>query len=453
MEVKIYNDKTQNSASELRENKQININQPTSSNLLNDPLDFLMIQKPLEELAESKSAIIHIKNTCKNSFFNCYVNCCIGHSVIFNTFLNTPKGIKYLFQNSASIIPDFYNCTFKENIKLQARFTSLIKSNPQEITLNTGNPFTEMLKTEKFCCCDKEEILMPVNIIAENRIAGIVKIHGLPSSTNCCCNNACLLLPCCWFSIPCLLCVACCPFCSCECGDYSNSDKESSGCCNCNVSNSDQKSNDCCKCDECCKCDCCNSDKKCPCCDENRCCCGLCEKSSCPCCDENRCCCGLCEKSSCPCCDENRCCCGLCEKSKGPSCCCCCCCCCPCDAKGNDVVNDNNGSSDVKCCCDKLSYHCEILSPNKELKYHIYLTSHNCGNKCLRRRKGLDFFIADANNNQIMNSFICGRNENNFGTFFDDSYSYEINFPEDAEPDYKLTLLHAIYALDALCIY
>ena len=148
-----------------------------------------MIQNPLEELAESKSAIIHIKNTCKNSFFNCYVNCCFGHSVIFNTFLNTPKGIKYLFQNNASINPDFYNCTFKDNIKLQARFTSLIKSNQEEITLNTGNPFTEMLKTEKFCCCDKEEILMPVNIIAENRIAGIVKIHGLPS-TKLCSNNA-----------------------------------------------------------------------------------------------------------------------------------------------------------------------------------------------------------------------------------------------------------------------
>ena len=52
-----------------------------------------------------------------------------------------------------------------------------------------------------------------------------------------------------------------------------------------------------------------------------------------------------------------------------------------------------------------------------------------------------------------MNSFISGRNDKNFGTFFDDSYSYEINFPQDAEPDYKLTLLHAIYALDALCIY
>ena len=422
MEVKIYNDKTQKSESDSRENKQLNLNPPSSSNLLNDPLDFSMIQNPLEELAESRSAIIHIKNTCKNSFFNCYVNCCIGHSVIFNTFLKTPKGTKYLFQNNASIIPGF-NCTFKDNLKLPARFTSLIKSNPEEITLSTGNPFTEMLKTDTFCCCDKDEILMPVNIIAENRIAGIVKIHGLPATKNCCSNNACILcLPCCFW---CLVCSQCCPFCKFECGDCGKSGKESSGCCNC---------------------DCCNSDKKCPCCDENRCCCGLCEKSSCPCCDENRCCCGLCEKSSCPCCDENRCCCGLCEKSKGPCCCCCCCC--------NSKGNDNSGNSeDIKCCCDNLSYHCEILSPDKELKYHIYLFSHNCGNKCLRRRIGLDFFIADANNNQIMNSSIIGRNNQNFGTFFDDSYSYEINFPEDADPDYKLTLLHAIYALDALCIY
>ena len=447
MEVKIYNDKTQKSESDSRENKQFNLNPPASSNLLNDPSEFSMIQNPLEEIAKSKSAIIHIKNTCKNSFFNCYVNCCIGHSVIYNTFLNTPKGTKYLFQNNASIIPDFYNCAFKDNIKLKARFTSLIKSSPDEIQLDTGNLFTEMLKTEKFCCCDKEEILMPVNIIGENRIAGIVRIHGLPSKEGCF-NNACLFLPCCWFSIPCLLCVSCCPFCSCECGDCGKSDKESesSGCCNCDCCNSDKKSSGCCNCD------CCNSDKKCPCCDENRCCCGLCEKSSCPCCDENRCCCGLCEKSSCPCCDENRCCCGLCEKSKGPSCCCCCCCC-SCEPKANDNANDNNGSSDIKCCCDKLNYHCEILSPDKELKYKIYLIAHNCGNKCLRRRKGLDFFITDANDNQIVNSFISGRNDKNFGTFFDDSYSYEINFPQDAEPDYKLTLLHAIYALDALCIY
>ena len=251
MEVKIFNDKTQKSESELREDKQFNIISPTSSNLLNDPLDFSMIQNPLEELAGSKSAIIHIKNTCKNSFFNCYVNCCIGHSVIFNTFLKTPKGIKYLFQNNASINPDFYNCTFKDNIKLQARFTSSIKSNPNEILqLNTGNLFAEMLKTEKFCCCDKEEILMPVNIIAENRIAGIVRIHGLPA-TNCCSNNTCLLLACCWCSLPCFLCLTCCPFCSFECGDCGKSDKESSGCCSCISYNSNKKSG-------CCNCDCSN---------------------------------------------------------------------------------------------------------------------------------------------------------------------------------------------------
>jgi hypothetical protein len=111
MEVKIINDKDKKPEIDSREDKQLNLNPPASSNLLNDPLEFSMIQNPLEELAGSKSAIIHIKNTCKNSFFNCYVNCCIGHSVIFNTFLNTPKGIKYLFQNNASIIPGF-NCTF-----------------------------------------------------------------------------------------------------------------------------------------------------------------------------------------------------------------------------------------------------------------------------------------------------------------------------------------------------
>lgn len=390
------NNITEKSDTDQRENKELNL--PTSSNLLNDPLDFSIVQNPLEELVDSKSAIIHIKNTCKNSFFNCYVNCCIGHSVAYNTFLNTPKGIKYLFQNNASINPDWYNCTFKENIKLEAQFTSLTKTNSIEISSDKGNPYVEMLKKEKFCCCDKEEILMPVNIIEENRIAGIVKIHGLPGDKGCS-SCACFFLPCCL--LPAL--IFSCPFCSCECGDCGNSSDKSSGCCNC---------------------DCCNSDKK------------------CPCCDDKRCCCGLCEKSSCPCCDDNRCCCGLCEKSKGP---CCCCCCCNCDC------NENNTTS--QCCWDKLSYHVEILSPNKELKYRICLTSHNCGNKCLRRRKGLDFFIADANNNPIMNSSITGRNNKNLGTFFIDSYSYEIKFPEDAEPDYKLTLLHAIYALDALCIY
>ena len=360
MEAPTSKDKNEKSKIAPIENKAFNLN--SSSILLNNPLDFSIIENPLEELAESKSAIIHIKNTLKNSVFNCYVNCCCGHSVIFNTFLNTPKGIKYLFQSNASINPDLYNCTFKDNIRLEARFTSLTKKNSEEISLDTGNPFTEMLKKEKSCCFDMEEILMPVNIIAENRIAGIVKIHGFPAE-KCCSNKACLCLFCCM--VPSLIYLSC-PFCSsCQCGDCCNSDNKSSGCC---------------------KCDCCNSDKKCPCCDENRCCCGLCEKSSCPCCDENRCCCGLCPKSDCGCCtgfdctkccsndpnrcccaiclktnccycDDNRCCCGICLK---PNCCCCApnrCCCglCP---KPNCACCDDNRSccglcekSNSSCCC------------------------------------------------------------------------------------------------------
>ena len=48
-----------------------------------------------------------------------------------------------------------------------------------------------MLKRDKFSCYDKEEILIDVNIITENRKVGIVKIHGLPGKNN---NftNACL---------------------------------------------------------------------------------------------------------------------------------------------------------------------------------------------------------------------------------------------------------------------
>ena len=99
MEVKIQNDQSEKIEKfpiEQIENNVFNLS--TTSILLNNPLDFLMIKTPLEELSESQSAIIHIKNSCKNSICNCYVNCCFGHSVTFNTFLNTPKGTKYLFK-------------------------------------------------------------------------------------------------------------------------------------------------------------------------------------------------------------------------------------------------------------------------------------------------------------------------------------------------------------------
>ena len=59
----------------------------------------------------------------------------------------------------------------------------------------------------------------------------------------------------------------------------------------------------------------------------------------------------------------------------------------------------------------------------------------------------MNFKIYDPNNNPI--GIISGINDNkDFGLFFDDSYSYKIDFPLDATPDLKLTLLHCIYSLE-----
>ena len=379
----MQDNKEQNNQSQTIENNGLNLT--TSSTLINNPSDFLIIQNPLVDLNESQSAIIHIKNTCKNSFCNCYVNFCFGHSVIYNTFLNTQKGTKYLFQSKASILSDCFTCYLKDNVDLLANFKSVTKSNSEEITLKTGNLFVQMIKNQQNSCFHKEEeILMPVHIIPENRIAGIVKL--LPNQDLCGC-------PCC-HCFPYCSCCPCKPCCDCDCCK--------GGCCN----------KDCCKC------------PKCPCCDPKRCCCGLCRRPDCPCCDPNRCCCGLCPKCGCFCFCENGCCCT-------PTCCNCC---------------------KLCSCCQCHPYRAEILYPNKMLKYYIFNTNIcGCGCKCLKRKSGLNFDICDANKNPICT--IKGRNNENFGTFFKDSYSYEINFPQDAEPDIKLTLLNCVYALDALCIY
>ena len=87
-----------------------------------------------------------------------------------------------------------------------------------------------------------------------------------------------------------------------------------------------------------------------------------------------------------------------------------------------------------------------------DLKYYVYFDNAcNCAYKCLRRKLGLTFNICDINKNLIAS--IKGRKNNDFGAFFDDSYSYEINFPPDATPDLKLTLLHCVYSHDTLWLY
>ena len=427
------------------------IDQPSSANLLNDPSDFIITQNPLDDLRESKSSIIHIKNTCKNSFCNCYVNCCFGHSIIFNTFLNTEKSTKYLFQTSASIIPGC-RCFFKRNVELQATFSSVTKSTTKEISSNNGTPYALMDKIDAFCCCNyKEEILMPVKIIPENRIAGTVVLKPLKDKCPCACCE-CIPYWCCFPFFPIIPCCSdCCP----DCNPKSDSD-------GCKCCSSD--TNSCC-CGNCprCKCGCCDDSSKCCSDDPNRCCCGICPRCNCECLcgcdcskccsnDPNRCCCGICQKPSC--CAPNRCCCGLCPKPNcgccddNRSCCCCCCCCC------NGSGNDGSGSScNCRCCCKTFDYCSEIYDSQNILKYRVFYDySCKCGCKCLRRKLGLNFKIYDPNNNPI--GIISGINDNkDFGLFFDDSYSYKIDFPLDATPDLKLTLLHCIYSLDTLCLY
>ena len=92
---KIIEYKNENDQPKTTEYKT-DFNMINSSTSLNNPSEFITVQNPLVDLNESNSAIIHIKNTCKNSVFNCYVNCCFGHSVIYNTFIKQEK-VKNIF--------------------------------------------------------------------------------------------------------------------------------------------------------------------------------------------------------------------------------------------------------------------------------------------------------------------------------------------------------------------
>ena len=65
-------------------------------------------------------------------------------------------------------MPDCFSCYFRDNIELLANFKNFTKSNPEEIQLDKGNLFAEMIKNDQFNCCNiKEQILMPINIISE----------------------------------------------------------------------------------------------------------------------------------------------------------------------------------------------------------------------------------------------------------------------------------------------
>ncbi|MBO6243632.1 MAG: hypothetical protein J6O41_03590 [Clostridia bacterium] len=78
-----------------------------------------------------------------------------------------------------------------------------------------------MDKIDAFCCCNyKEEILMPVKIIPENRIAGTVVLKPLKDKCPCACCE-CLPYWCCFPFFPIIPCCSdCCP----DCNPKSDSD-------------------------------------------------------------------------------------------------------------------------------------------------------------------------------------------------------------------------------------
>ena len=309
--------------------------QSEKSQILDAPQYFSYVQNPLEEIGNSTSAIIHIKNTCSNVCCKGNVNTCCGNSFIYNTFLVTPSGPKYLFRNTVRIEPSC-GCCIADPLNSNIVYNSYKKSSSQEFfEVYNGISYTAMLKSVKCCCNSIREILMKVMITPENRPSGIVKIRGCCEKCRCDCK---------------------CPNCDCDC-----------------------------KCPDC-KCKCPDCECKLPNCDIFI----DCLK-------------GICKKPSCP--VEQR-------------------------------------------------YSCEILDSNKDLKYFIYYNACNCGLTCCicsRRKCGLRFSITDLNENEV--GYISGILDRSLGEFFHDSYSYEISFPEDSTPELKLTLLHAVYAIDTICLF
>ena len=74
----------------------------------------------------------------------------------YNTFIKSSKITKYPFQSIASIKSDFFTCYFKNNIDLIANFKSFTKSSADEIQIDKGNLFAEMLKNVQSNCCQKK---------------------------------------------------------------------------------------------------------------------------------------------------------------------------------------------------------------------------------------------------------------------------------------------------------
>lgn len=124
--------------------------------------------------------------------------------------------------------------------------------------------------------------------------------------------------------------------------------------------------------------------------------------------------------------------------------CCCFDCCCVCKDLCKDLCKCGPCQCDI---CYKYYYCCDILSSNKELMYTIFLKIFclsYCRTDCLN---SLTFSIRSPNGINV-GQIEMRRNCCNCCGLFGKSCTYTINFPSNATPEMKLTIINAIISID-----
>lgn len=105
------------------------------------------------------------------------------------------------------------------------------------------------------------------------------------------------------------------------------------------------------------------------------------------------------------------------------------------------------------CCCVCLHcydyyYSCEVLDSLRQPKYQIYLK--RCCLSCAKGKCCSMSFIITTNHNKTLP---VGTIEGYPTDCCTEGYTYNINFPADATPELKVTLLNAIYAIDSFYLF
>ena len=130
------------------------------------------IQNPLSELALNNIAVVRAKYPCCPLF----TGLC-GITYIYDIFLNTNMGFQYLSRNKSKI--ECGVCCLSDPISRFGKYINYIMSSNDQLNSNGGTQFAELDKNQNCSFCGFCSILMNVNILTENRCAGIIKLKSI----------------------------------------------------------------------------------------------------------------------------------------------------------------------------------------------------------------------------------------------------------------------------------